>query len=206
MPRELATVTEEAGPGFDFNQLERSKESMLEAGKCALIIIDIQEKLTQLMYRKESLLENAQKLIKGIQVLEIPIIVTEQYPKGLGPTIPEIAALFPDFKPLPKVAFSCCGDEGFQRELLAVDRRQILICGIETHVCVYQTTVDLLASGYEVEVVADVVSSRIDENREIALQRMRDEGAGITSVEMALFELMRVAEGPKFKEVSRIVK
>jgi len=87
-----------------------------------------------------------------------------------------------------------------------VDRRQILICGIETHVCVYQTTVDLLASGYEVEVVADVVSSRTDENREIALQRMRDEGAGITSVEMALFELMRVAEGPKFKEVSRIVK
>jgi len=179
---------------------------MLEAGKCALIIIDIQEKLTQLVYRKESLLENAQKLIKGIQVLEIPIIVTEQYPKGLGPTIPEIAALFPNFKPLPKVAFSCCGDEGFQRELLAVDRRQILICGIETHVCVYQTTVDLLASGYEVEVVGDVVSSRTAENREIALQRIRDEGAGITSVEMALFELMKVAQGPKFREVSQIVK
>ena len=87
-----------------------------------------------------------------------------------------------------------------------MDRRQILICGIETHVCVYQTAVDLLASGYEVEVVADVVSSRTAENREIALQRIRDEGAGITSVEMALFDLMKVAEGPKFKEVSKIVK
>ena len=89
---------------------------------------------------------------------------------------------------------------------LAVDRRQILVCGIETHVCVYQTTVDLLASGYEVEVVADVVSSRTAENREIALERMRDEGALITSVEMVLFELMKVAEGAKFKEVSKIVK
>jgi len=179
---------------------------MLAVDKCALVVIDIQGKLSQLMHQKEALFENAQKLIKGAQILEIPIIVTEQYPKGLGPTIPEIAALFPNFRPLPKVAFSCCGDEGFQRELLAVNRRQILICGIETHVCVYQTTVDLLASGYGVEVVADVVSSRTAENREIGLQRMRDEGARITSVEMALFDLMRVAEGPKFREVSKIVK
>jgi nicotinamidase-related amidase len=189
-----------------FQPTERSKKFMLELDKCALVVIDIQEKLAQLMYRKEALLENAQKLIRGVQILDVPIIVTEQYPKGLGPTIREIAALFPDFKPLPKVAFSCCGDEGFQRELLAVDRRQVLICGIETHVCVYQTAVDLLASGYEVEVVADVVSSRTAENREVALQRMRDEGAGITSTEMALFDLMKVAEGPKFKEVSKIVK
>ena len=179
---------------------------MLAVDKCVLVVIDIQGKLAQLMHQKEALIENAQKLIKGVQILEIPIIVTEQYPKGLGPTIPEVVALFPSFKPLPKVAFSCCGDEGFQRELLAVDRRQIMICGIETHVCVYQTTVDLLASGYEVEVVADVVSSRTADNREIALQRIRDEGANITSVEMALFELMKVAEGPKFKEVSKIVK
>ena len=179
---------------------------MLQVDKCALVVIDIQGKLAQLMYRKDALFENAQKLIKGVQVLEIPIIVTEQYPQGLGPTIPEISTLFTDFKPLPKVAFSCCGDEGFQKELLAVDRPQILVCGIETHVCVYQTTVDLLASGYEVEVVADVVSSRTAENREISLQRMRDEGAGITSVEMALFELMKAAEGPKFKAVSKIVK
>ena len=179
---------------------------MLAVDKCALVVIDIQGKLAQLMHRKESLFENAQKLIKGVQILGIPVIVTEQYPKGLGPTIPEIAALFPNFRPLPKVAFSCCGDEGFQRELPAVNRRQIIICGIEAHVCVYQTTVDLLASGYEVEVVADVVSSRTAENRELALQRMRDEGARITSVEMVLFELMKVAEGPKFKEVSKIVK
>jgi nicotinamidase-related amidase len=179
---------------------------MLAVDRCALVVVDIQEKLAQLIYRKEALFENAQKLIKGIQVLGIPIMVTEQYPKGLGPTIPEIAVLFPDFKPLPKVAFSCCSDEGFQQELLAVNRQQIMICGIEAHVCVYQTTVDLLASGYEVEVVGDVVSSRTAENRDIALQRMRDEGACITSVEMALFELMKAAEGPNFKKVSQIVK
>jgi nicotinamidase-related amidase len=179
---------------------------MLAVDKCALVVIDIQGKLAQLMYRKESLFENAQKLIKGFQVLGVPIVVTEQYPKGLGPTIPEIAGLFPDFRPLPKVAFSCCGDEGFQREIRALNRQQILICGIETHVCVYQTTVDLLASRHHVEVVADVVSSRTADDRQTGLQRMLDEGARITSVEMALFELMKVAEGPKFKEVSKIVK
>ncbi len=179
---------------------------MLAVDKCTLVVIDIQGKLAQLMYQKESLFENARKLIRGAQILEIPIIVTEQYPKGLGPTIPEIAALFPNFKPLPKVSFSCCGDEGFLREMKAVNRKQILICGIETHVCVYQTTVDLIASGYEVHVVADVISSRTAENRELGIERMLDEGAKLTSVEMALFELMRVAEGPKFKEVSKIVK
>ncbi len=179
---------------------------MLSVDKCALVVIDIQGKLAQLMYQKESLFENAGKLIRGFQVLGVPIIVTEQYPKGLGPTIPEIAGLFPDFKPLPKVAFSCCGDEGFQRELRSVNRQQIVVCGIETHVCVYQTVMDLLASRHHVEVVADVVSSRTAEDRRTALERLRDEGARITSVEMALFELMRVAEGPKFKEVSKIVK
>jgi nicotinamidase-related amidase len=179
---------------------------MLAVEDCVLVVIDIQGKLAQLMYQKEALFENAQKLIKGAQILEIRVIVTEQYPQGLGPTIPEITALLPHFRPLPKVAFSCCNDEGFQQQLLAVNRRQIMICGIEAHVCIYQTAVDLLAAGYEVEVVADAVSSRTAENREIALQRMRDEGVKITSVEMALFELLQVAEGPKFKEISRIVK
>ena len=106
---------------------------MLAVDKCALVVIDIQGKLAQLMHQKEALFENAQKLVKGVQILEIPIIVTEQYPKGLGPTIPEIAALVPNFRPLPKVAFSCCGDEGFQRELKAVNRRQILICSTFCH-------------------------------------------------------------------------
>lgn len=179
---------------------------MLSVDKCALVVIDIQGKLARLMHQKESLFENARKLITGFQVLGAPIIVTEQYPKGLGPTIPEIAGLFSDFRPLPKVAFSCCGDEGFQRELRSVNRQQVLVCGIETHVCVYQTVMDLLASRYHVEVVADAVSSRTADDRQTGLQRLRDEGARITSVEMALFELMRVAGGPKFKEVSQIVK
>ena len=179
---------------------------MLSSDKAALVVIDIQGKLAQSMYRKELLFENLQKIIKGVQILEIPVIVTEQNPKGLGPTIPEIAALVAHFQPIPKFSFSCCGDERFTKELKALQRRQVLLAGIETHVCVYQTTVDLIASGYEVHVIADVVSSRTAENRDIGLQMMKDAGASITSVEAALFELLRVAEGPRFKEIIKVVK
>ena len=178
----------------------------LRLDSACMVMVDIQERLLPAVSGAEGIRLNAVKLAAAAQTLSVPFIFTEQYPKGLGPTIPEIAALFPNFKPLPKVSFSCCGDEGFLREMKAVNRKQILICGIETHVCVYQTTVDLIASGYEVHVVADVISSRTAENRELGIERMLDEGAKLTSVEMALFELMRVAEGPKFKEVSKIVK
>lgn len=179
---------------------------MLLPDNTILVVIDIQGKLAQLMHEKEMIFENAQRIIKGAQILDVPVIVTEQNPKGLGPTIPEIAALFPQFHPLPKFSFSCCSDPGFSQALTELKRRQVLITGIEAHVCVYQTSLDLLALGYEVHVVADVVSSRTVENREVALQRMRDEGVSITSTEMALFELLKTAESPRFREVSRIVK
>ncbi len=145
-------------------------------------------------------------MIRGVQVLGIPIIATEQYPQGLGPTIPAIAQLFSKVQPIPKLSFSCCGDERFMKELKALNRTQVLIAGIESHVCVYQTAIDLLDSGYEVQVVADGVSSRTAENREIGLQRMSRAGARLTSTEMALFELLKIAKGDKFKEISQIVK
>ncbi|MFH1031325.1 MAG: hydrolase [Chloroflexota bacterium] len=179
---------------------------MLSIEKTALLLIDIQDRLTRVISDKESLVANLQKLIKSVKVLGLPVLLTEQYPRGLGPTIPEVASLLPDIKSVVKMSFSCCGDGGFIRELKSLKREQVLVAGIETHVCVYQTVADLLNDGYEAQVVADCVSSRTRENKAIALDRMKDIGAGITSVEMAVFELLRTAESKQFKDISQIIK
>jgi nicotinamidase-related amidase len=180
---------------------------MLNLNDTALVVIDVQGKLAQLMSHKEALFDNLQKVIKGAQVLELPIIWNEQLPEKLGPTIPEIAHLLANTtQPITKASFSCCGNPPFMDALKATQRKQVLLTGIETHVCVYQTCRDLLDLGYEVQVVSDAVSSRSPENRQIGLERMHEAGATLTSTEMALFELLRVAEGPRFKEITRIVK
>ena len=180
---------------------------MLTPDNTVLLVIDVQGKLAQLMHRKESLFASLEKIIRGAQVLELPIIWTEQVPEKLGPTLPEIARLLATMSgPISKASFSCCGHPPFMQELEALNRRQVLVTGIETHICIYQTTLDLLERGYEVQVVADAVSSRTAENRELGLERTKDAGARLTSTEMALFELLRVAAGPQFKEINRIVK
>ena len=179
---------------------------MLRAREAVLVIVDVQGKLAQLMYERDRLYHSLRTLIKGFQVLQIPILWLEQYPKGLGPTVPEIAELLADGSPIAKVCFSGCGEAEFVERLKDVDRRQVLIAGIEAHVCVYQTVRDLLADGYHVEVVADAVSSRTAENRQIGLDRMAGAGAAITSVEMTLFELMEKAGTPEFKEIVGLVK
>jgi nicotinamidase-related amidase len=179
---------------------------MLTVENTVLVIIDVQEKLAPAMHEKEKLFDNLQKLAKGVKILEIPIILTEQNPKGLGPTIPEIARLLPDILPITKMDFSCCNNKLFRQELGKLNRKQVLIAGIEMHVCVYQTAVDLLALGYEVQVVADACASRTAENKKIGLKRTISEGAKLTSTEMALFELLKVAEGTKFKKILHIVK
>ena len=179
---------------------------MLKMENTVLLLIDIQGKLAHLMHEKERLFDNLQKLIKGIQALGLPILWVEQYPDGLGPTIPEIASLLPDNKPIRKMSFSSCRNETFLRVLKKQNRRQVLVAGIETHICVYQTAADLVAMGYEVQVVTDAVSSRTVENKQVGLQKMRTAGALMTSVETALFELLRVAGGDVFKQIVRIVK
>lgn len=179
---------------------------MLTRDNTALIVIDVQGKLARLMHEKEALFQNLQRLIKGAQALRIPILWTEQNPEGLGPTIPEIASLLSETTPLPKISFSCCGDDSFTQKLKATGRKQFLIAGIETHVCVYQTARDLLNDSYDVEVVVDAVSSRTQANREIGLEKMRDAGAHMTSTETALYELLQVAKGDQFKEILKIVK
>jgi nicotinamidase-related amidase len=179
---------------------------MLKTENTVLVIIDMQGKLWNVMHEKEALLENAQKLARGVQLLGVPVILTEQNPKGLGPTLPELMQYLPDIKPVPKFCFSCCRDKGFQQSLVDLNRKQVLICGIESHICVYQTAMELLSSGYEVQVVADVVSSRSVKNRDITLSRLQSEGAKLTVTEMAIYELMQTAESPVFKEMLKVIK
>lgn len=179
---------------------------MLSLDNSVLVMIDIQGKLLNVMYEKEALLENAQKLIRGLKVLGVPVILTEQNPKGLGATQPELTQLLPDVKPIPKFCFSCYQDAGFHQALHDQKRKQVLVCGIEAHICVYQTAMELLAAGYEVQVIADVVSSRTMRNRDIALARLQGEGARLISTEMVLFELLQTARSPQFKEIQQVIK
>ena len=179
---------------------------MLAADNSVLLIIDVQEKLFRAIYQKEQLLDNLQRLIKGIKVLEIPILVTEQYPEGLGSTILGIAQLLPDIRPIPKVSFSCCGDDTFLQAFKKLSRKQVLIAGIESHICVYQTAADLLTAGYEVHAVSDGISSRTEQNRDIGLKMMTQHGAKVTSTEAVLFELLKIAKGDKFKAISKIMR
>lgn len=179
---------------------------MLKIENTVLIIVDVQGKLAQLMHEKQPLFDNLQKIIRGIQVLKIPILWVEQNPDGLGPTVPEISDLLTGIAPISKISFSSCGNERFIRELTSLNRNQILIAGIEAHICVYQTAVDLVSRGYDVEVVTNAVSSRTPENKKIALTKMRDAGVNLTSTEMALFELLKAAEGDQFKQILKIVK
>ncbi len=180
---------------------------MLFIENTVLVIVDVQGKLAQLMVDKEELFANLARLIQGADLLQIPILWLEQYPQGLGPTIEPLAALLaPKRQPFAKRSFSCWGCPAFVEALRVSARRQVLLAGIETHVCIYQTTADLLAEGYEVQVVGDAVSSRTARNRELGLQRVRDLGAAVTSTEMALFELQRVARGERFRALARLVR
>lgn len=179
---------------------------MLTADTAALVIVDLQSSLLAAITDSDKLLRNAQKLILGVRALGLPVLWLEQNPARLGPTAPEIAQALEGLAPLPKMSFGACGCGEFVEALRATGRRRILLAGIETHVCVHQTAAALLGQGLEVQVVADAVSSRTPENRDIGLQRMRDDGVRLTSVEMALFEMLRVAEGDRFRAILKIVK
>ena len=179
---------------------------MLKVETTALLIVDIQEKLTRAMHEKEALVENSAKMIKGAQILGVPIIASEQNPQGLGPTIPELAELLSGAEAVSKVSFSCCGEDRFMAQFKALNRKQVLVAGIEAHVCVYQTAADLLNLGYEVQVLADCVSSRTPENKAIGLELIKNLGGTLTSAETAIFELMKVAEGDTFKQMLKVVK
>ena len=171
-----------------------------------LLLIDVQGKLAESVVRPEALAANIRKLLRGCTTLEVPILVTEQYPKGLGRTIDSLMELVPGNIPVEKKTFSCCGTPQFMRQLRSFNRNDILVAGIETHVCVYQTSVELLEFGYNVHLVTDAVSSRAEENKLLGIRCIEKAGASLTSTEMALFELLRLADGERFKAISKIVK
>ena len=138
--------------------------------------------------------------------MNLPVIITEQIPQKLGPTLPQIAAELDGVKPIAKESFSCWEENNFKAQLEALRRKDVVLLGIETHVCVYQTAVDLISGGYNVHLVADAVSSRTPENRQIGIDAMKSAGAKTTSTEMVLFEMLRTAADPKAKEFFKIVK
>ncbi len=179
---------------------------MLDIEHCCLIVVDVQGKLAELMHEKEILFRNVQILIKAAKILEIPILWCQQCPQSLGPTSPQIAELLAGCEPIDKATFSCAADEDFKAALAGLSRRQIILAGIETHVCIYQTAADLLAEGYSVDIVADAVSSRTLDNKQVALRRLSTQRANITSTEMALFELLKTADNPKFKQIAKLIK
>jgi nicotinamidase-related amidase len=179
---------------------------MLDILKSLLVVVDVQGKLARLMHDKDTLFKNIGILVKAAKMLDIPILWCQQCPNSLGPTIPEIAQLLKDYEPINKSAFSCCGEENFNIRLKESSREQIILCGIETHVCIYQTAFDLLRKGFYVEVIADAVSSRTVENKQIALAKMTAGGINISCTEMTLFELLKTAEHPQFKNIAKLIK
>jgi nicotinamidase-related amidase len=174
----------------------------LEADRTTLIVVDVQEAFRRAIPDFERIAKATATLIEGAEAIGIPVVITEQYPKGLGKTVPEVAEHLPEgVEPLEKVVFAASEAEGFDLE--GCD--QALVCGIETHVCVNQTALDLLASGVEVQVAVDAVGSRTDENKGVGLQKMERAGATLTSVETALFELLGRAGTDEFKQVQRLI-
>ncbi len=178
---------------------------MLNKDTTGLMIVDIQGTLSDLMYDSASMFAQVQKLIRGAQVLGLPIVWMEQIPSKLGKTRPEIAALLAG-QPFEKHSFSGMQNPAIATAVQQTRRKQWLVAGLESHVCVYQTVCDLLRSQYEVHLVTDCISSRVLPNKELAVRKMEKLGAHLTSTEMALFELQRVADGPEFKQLIQIIK
>jgi nicotinamidase-related amidase len=178
----------------------------LDRTRAALAVIDVQEAFRPAVRDFDRVAHNTAVLVQGARALELPVLVTEQYPSGLGRTVPEVADHLAGVEPLEKVCFSAVEAGGFHAALAEGERDQVLLCGIESHVCVNQTAEDLLADGFEVHVAGDAVTSRTEENRDLGLHKMERAGAVLTSVETALFELLRAAGTPEFKQVQRLIR
>jgi nicotinamidase-related amidase len=170
------------------------------------LIIDIQERLFPHIYKHDSIADNTAILIRGLKILELPLILTQQYTVGLGETISVIRDSLEGLAPIEKNCFSCCDEPKFKDSLKLIDKKLVIIAGIEAHVCILQTVLDLLADGYIPVIVENCISSRKNRDKKIAVERMRQEGAIITTYESILFELTRFAGTPQFKEISRLVK
>jgi nicotinamidase-related amidase len=179
---------------------------MLGKGNAVLVVVDVQGNLAQMMHQRDILFRNLRILIKGMRLLDVPVIWVEQVPEKLGPTVEEVRGSLEKLKPIPKQSFSCAECPEFLSRLEGLNRKDVILSGIETHVCIYQTAADLIARGFEVHVVADAVSSRTESNKRIGLDRILSDGGHATSTEMLLFELQRNAGGAVFRKLIKLVK
>lgn len=178
---------------------------ILDKSKTALLVIDLQEKILPVIIDVETVIQNSLKLIEGCKILSVPIFCTEQYPKGLGGTEERIKNALPA-NAVSKMSFSCIGAGDLFEQLKHANVKQVIVCGVEAHVCVQQTVLDLLANDFQVDLAADAVSSRKKTDYEIALQRMRANGAEVTTTESILFELLNICGTDEFKAISKLVK
>jgi nicotinamidase-related amidase len=179
---------------------------ILKKSGTILVIVDIQEKLASVMNKREQVVRNCLHLIQAAKLLSIPVILTEQYPKGLGPTVSEIKDALPSVEPFIKIAFDCCSQEGFSEMITSSHKKQVLLFGMETHICVLQTCLGLLVKGLTVHVVDDAVCSRKKADFRTGIEMMRSAGAVITSTETALFQLLEKAGTDEFREISKRIK
>ena len=181
--------------------------ALLRREETGLIVVDVQEAFRPVIDRFDEVVANCGLLAEGFGVLGRPVLVSEQYPKGLGHTVPELAERLPEgARVVEKVRFSACGVDAFEEALAAAGCRSWVVAGIETHVCVNQTVHDLLQRGFAAQVAADAVSSRTARNAALGLEKMTAAGAGTTSAEMALFEMLEQAGSDEFKQISRLVR
>lgn len=179
---------------------------ILDSHKAVLLIVDVQERFRKHIPDFADMSRNIAILVEASKILQFPVFVTEQYPQGLGKTVAEIAACVGDHQHFEKSCFSCCGSEPFMAALNKTDRKQIIVCGIEAHVCVSQTVHGLLEQGYSPHIISDAVASRSPKNKEVGLSKMVASGAVLSSVEMALFEMLIESGTEKFIAVQRLVK
>ncbi|HJQ68953.1 MAG TPA: hydrolase [Blastocatellia bacterium] len=181
--------------------------SQLSREHAALAVIDMQEAFRRVIPDFTEVASRIAKAVEGARLLEVPVIVTEQYPRGLKHTaeeiIPHIAA---EAKTIEKMCFSSCGSEDFRSQLTDRKIKQVIVCGIEAHICVTQTVLDLLARGFEVHLLVDCITARKAESKQVALARLTQAGAVPSNLEMALFEMMRTADSPQFKAVQSLIK
>jgi nicotinamidase-related amidase len=178
----------------------------LKREESSLLIIDIQEKLAAVMKMKDAVVGNCLHLIELSKTLRIPVVVTEQYPKGLGHTVEQLRSAMPGYKPVEKLTFSCCEEQAFMKEVKDLESKTIILTGMETHICILQTCIGLLHNGFDVHVVRDAVCSRTEDNWKTGIEFMRDAGAVITSTETVLFQLLNRAGTEEFRTISKRIK
>jgi len=179
---------------------------MINTVETVLVLVDFQGRLAEIVNRADQVERNVMMMAKGCQALGIPILPTVQVPEKLGPILPALGEVLKDTQPIQKEVFSAMREPAFLTALHQTSRKQVILAGIEAHVCALQTGLDMIDAGYTVHVLADGVFSRTKENQQLALQRFHDAGAVITSVEMALFEMIRTSKHPEFRTISRLVK